>query len=79
MTDKQTSDTVATKAGRIMAMAKQGGPLAVHRPELCEALKSSGNLAPDNVLERLDAILRPYIDDAESIAGSAVSQADGPE
>lgn len=88
MTDKETSDTVATVASRLMSnpspfgdvkirMAVQG---AISRGVIASSPSAVTRLVvPDKVIDDIEAALAPYFADVRSVAASAVSQADGPE
>lgn len=72
---EQTGQQVAAKAGTIMALARKGGPVIANRDEILKALHASTD---GDVIERLDAMLRSYFDDAESVAASALTQREQP-
>ena len=69
---KRSGKKVASAASHIMELAKNGGPLLHH----AEQLKAEFGPMEINTefLERLDKIFRPYIDAAESVAASVLSQ-----
>lgn len=67
-----TGKTVAHMASDIMETARNHrGPIFRHGDEILAALHQSTD---DDVLNRLDGVLRPYIDAAESVAASALTQ-----
>ena len=93
MSKKETSAEIASKAARIMAMAKKGGPIQANRPALRLALRcldredlmkskqlndETENAAADQLLDAINEVLKPYFDDAESVAASAVGQREAP-
>ena len=73
MPKEQSSAKVASKAGEIMAMAREGGPIKVLEETLIQEMNKTGGGTPD-VLEVFARVLRPYIDAAESVAASALTQ-----
>jgi hypothetical protein len=86
MTDRKTSDDVATLAGRIL---EAGNPFenvqvraAIRRAIVdnakCSSPSAIANLEiPEKVIDEIAAVMHPYIDNLLTLAGSAVSQADG--
>lgn len=67
-----TGKKAAHTASEIMLLAKQGGPILGQAAEI-NAILACG--AHDKAkLTKLDALLRPYIDGAESVAASALAQ-----
>lgn len=86
---KQSSDETASVASRVMRMAKGGGPIEANRDALRLALRgmdrnigapmerneAAENETADKLLVAIEDVLRPYFDDAESLAASVVSQA----
>jgi hypothetical protein len=73
MTDRKSSAEMAAIAGRVMEMAKVGGPVKHFEQELRAefALTGGGDAA---VLAKIDKVFRSYFDDAESLAASVLSQ-----
>jgi hypothetical protein len=70
---KQSGDKMTHAASEIMRLAKHGGPLLHFKKELEEQFPET----PINTdfLDRMDRIMRTYIDVAESLAASVLSQA----
>ena len=73
MTDRKSSKALATTASEIMSIAKHGGPIQHFKREIEEKFFTLGVVNPV-FLGKLDSILRPYIDNAESLAASVLSQ-----
>lgn len=73
MADKESSEKMAATAGRIMSIARLGGPIKHYEAELRKAFAGTGG-GDDAVLRTIGAVLQPYFDDAESLAGSVLSQ-----
>lgn len=70
---ERTSEEVASKASSIMLAARMtGGPVFGAADEIKMILNSGA--ADDEMVQKLDTLLRPYIDDAESVAASALTQ-----
>jgi hypothetical protein len=74
MSELETSAKIASKAGEIMATARKGGPIMSRKDEIIRLLHASTD---SDVVESFDALLRPYIDNAESVAASALVQREG--
>lgn len=70
---KQSSVTMANAASEIMQLAKHGGPLKHFKKELEEQFPET--TINTEFLDRLDGVMRRYIDTAESLAASVLSQA----
>jgi hypothetical protein len=69
---KETSEEIATVAGRIMAIQRAGGPIKHFDGELrTEFGLGDGDSA---VFDKLEKVFGSYFDDAASLAGSALSQ-----
>lgn len=78
MSNKESSDEMASKAGRIMGMARlKGGPLSHFEAEIRREFGVPDG-EPSAVMEKLPRILQPYFDDAESLAASVLSQKEAP-
>jgi hypothetical protein len=73
MTDRKSSAAMAATASRVMEIAKRGGPIQHFKAELQEKFADIPVLKLD-FLDRIDSVLRSYIDDAESLAASVLSQ-----
>lgn len=71
---KESSEELASIAGRVMQMAQQGGPVAKAIDEIIEGLAKANSR--EEAIAAVDLVLRPYIDDAERLAGSVMSQAE---
>jgi hypothetical protein len=72
MSEKESSEEMASVAGRVMSMARNGGPVKHFEEELRkEFALGEGDSA---VLDKIGRIFQPYFDDAESLAGSVMSQ-----
>jgi hypothetical protein len=70
--DRKSSKKMAATASRIMAMAQHGGPVKHFEQQIREKF---GELPVDTLfLAHVDEVLRPFIDDAESLAASVLSQ-----
>ena len=74
MTDRKSSSELAHVASRVMSEARQGGPVQARRQQLIDAMAETGGGTPV-VLDCVERVLRPYIDDAERLAASVLSQA----
>lgn len=86
--NSQSSAEMASIAGRIMQLAGQGGPVLSSRAALrlamiecvsvdmpCEGeAKQIAECEVDKLIDVIHATLKPYIDDAESMAASVMSQ-----
>lgn len=77
---EQSSGDMAAKASRIMNIARcktttqrVKGPVAFFHKELREAFATTGG-GDEAVLQKVDEVLRSYIDDAESLAASVLTQ-----
>jgi hypothetical protein len=70
---KQSGVAMTKAASEIMRLAKHGGPLKHYKTEL-EAEFPDTPINTD-FLDRMDRIMRSYIDTAESLAASVLSQA----
>lgn len=78
MSHKESSDEMASIAGRIMGMARlEGGPLSHFEAEIRKEFGVPEG-EPSAVMDKLGRILQPYFDDAESLAGSVMSQKEAP-
>jgi putative AlgH/UPF0301 family transcriptional regulator len=66
-----TSKDVAAKAAAIMQIARHGGPIQQQRDSILKHIHEGRD---NDLVERLDTLLRPYIDAAESVAASALTQ-----
>lgn len=65
---------MASAAGRIMAMAKRrGGPVSAYAAELRAAFAETGG-GDAAVLAKIRRVMKPYFDDAESLAASVLTQ-----
>jgi hypothetical protein len=73
MTDRKSSAEMASVAGRIMDMAKFGGPVKHHEAALRDEFALTGGDA-EAVLGKIKKVFQPYFDDAESLAASVLSQ-----
>jgi hypothetical protein len=72
MATRKSSKKMAEIASDIMQMAQNGGPIQHFKAAMIEAF---GEAEINTVfLEKLDGIFRPYIDNAESLAASVLSQ-----
>jgi hypothetical protein len=67
-----TGKKAAHTASEIMALAKKGGPILGQADEINTILACGSH--DKAKLQKLDALLRPYIDGAESVAASALKQ-----
>jgi hypothetical protein len=72
MSEKESSDEMASVAGRIMAIQQQGGPIKFYEAEIREQF-SIGE-GESIVFGKLQNILGEYFSDAASLAGSVLSQ-----
>lgn len=80
---KESTDKLSSIASKIMRDAQNGGPFQVYRQALidaqCAAIRTPKHY-PRSVsdderrLDAIEAILRPFIDAAESVAASVLSQ-----
>jgi hypothetical protein len=73
MTDAKSSKKTAAAASKIMEMAQHGGPVQHFKVELQEKFAEI-DVLDLSFLDRIDSVLRPYIDDAESLAASVLRQ-----
>jgi hypothetical protein len=72
MAGRKSSKKTAHLAGEIMEMAQRGGPIQHYKAQLIEEFGETE--INTEFLDRLDNVFRPYIDNAESIAASVLSQ-----
>ena len=86
MADKKTSDEIASIAGRILAggdpfentQVRMALQRAIYDGVHCSSPSGVVTLrVPDRVVDNIEAVLKPYIQNMLSLAGSAVAQADG--
>lgn len=78
MSNKESSDAMASVAGRVMGMARlEGGPLSRFEAEIRKEFGVPEG-EPSAVMEKMGRILQPYFDDAESLAASVLSQKEAP-
>jgi hypothetical protein len=73
---KQSSEEMSSTAGRIMAMAREGGPLVRFSEELADATDpvKCVSLSVAARMTKIEKVLKPYIDEAESLAASVLAQ-----
>lgn len=71
---KESSEELASVAGRVMQMAQHGGPVKQLIGQIIQGISQANSL--EEATAATDLILRPYIDDAERLAGSVLSQAE---
>lgn len=76
MSEKESSDEMASVAGRIMAIQRAGGPVA-HFEERLRTEFSIGE-GPSIVFDKLNSIFGEYFSDAASLAGSVLVQKEAP-
>jgi hypothetical protein len=72
MADRKSSKELASVASRIMEMAKSGGPIQHFEKQLQEEFGETE--INTEFVRRFDNVMRPFIDDAERLAASVLSQ-----
>lgn len=72
--DRKSSKETAHIAGQIMHMQRVGGPVMHYEKQLRAAFALTGG-GDDAVLKKVREVLQPYVDNAESLAASVLSQA----
>ena len=73
MSNKESSDHMASIAGRVMSDAKRGGPVKIRRQEIREVLLAP-NTSTDEMLDKIESILKPFVDESESLAACVLGQ-----